>query len=60
MAERHWVDVRRDDRGVAVVTIDNSAKLNTLNTRVMTGLVAAVEQLGADDSLRAVVLRGAG
>jgi enoyl-CoA hydratase len=55
-----WVSVRRDGRGVAVVTIDNPAKLNTLNTPVMTELIAAVERLGADEALRAVVLRGAG
>ncbi|HEY2621364.1 MAG TPA: enoyl-CoA hydratase [Acetobacteraceae bacterium] len=55
-----WVSVQRDARGVAVVTIDNAAKLNTLNTPVMTELIAAVERLGADDALRAVVLRGAG
>lgn len=55
-----WVNVQRDDRGVAVVTIENPAKLNTLNTLVMTELIAAVERLGADETLRAVVLRGAG
>jgi enoyl-CoA hydratase len=60
MTERTSVNVQQDARGVAVVTIDNAAKLNTLNTRVMTELVAAVEQLGTDDRLRAVVLRGAG
>jgi enoyl-CoA hydratase/carnithine racemase len=60
MVERHWVDVRRDERGVAVVIIDNPEKLNTLNTRVMTELVAVVERLSSDDGLRAVVLRGAG
>jgi enoyl-CoA hydratase len=60
MTERTWVNVRQDARGVAVVTIDNPAKLNTLNTRVMTELVAAVERLGGGASLRAVVLRGAG
>jgi enoyl-CoA hydratase len=60
MSRRNWVDVRRDDRGVAVVTIDNAARLNVLNTSVMTDLVAAVERLGTDETLRAVVLRGAG
>ena len=54
------IDVTADARGVATVTVANAAKLNTLNTRVMTDLIAAVERLGADDSLRAVVLRGAG
>jgi enoyl-CoA hydratase len=60
MSERTWVDVRQDARGVAVVTIDNPAKLNTLSTSVMTDLIAAVERLGSDASLRTVVLRGAG
>ncbi len=55
-----WVSVQRDTRGVAVVTIDNPARLNTLNTSVMTDLIDAVERLGGDASLRAVVLRGAG
>jgi enoyl-CoA hydratase len=59
MAERNWVNVQQDARGVAVVTIDNPAKLNTLNTAVMSELIAAVERLGIDASLRAVVLRGA-
>jgi enoyl-CoA hydratase/carnithine racemase len=55
-----FANVQRDARGVGVVTIDNPAKLNTLNTAVMTDLIAAVERLAADDTLRAVVLRGAG
>ena len=55
-----WVSVQRDTRGVAVITIDNAARLNTLNTPVMTELIAAVERLGADETVRAVVLRGAG
>jgi enoyl-CoA hydratase len=60
MAERKWVNVQQDARGVAVVTINNPAKLNTLNTTVMTELIATVERLGIDASLRAIVLRGAG
>jgi enoyl-CoA hydratase len=55
-----WVSVHQDKRGVAVLTIENAAKLNTLNTTVMTDLIAAAEQLGGDRLLRAVVLRGAG
>jgi enoyl-CoA hydratase/carnithine racemase len=43
-----------------VLTIDNAAKLNTLNTAVMTDLIAAVEQLAGDRTLRVVILRGAG
>jgi enoyl-CoA hydratase/carnithine racemase len=55
-----WVGVQSDARGVAVVTIDNPTRLNTLDTRVMTDLITAIEHLGADETLRAVVLRGAG
>jgi enoyl-CoA hydratase/carnithine racemase len=55
-----WTSVERDERGVGILTIENEAKLNTLNTAVMTELIAAVEQLGRDSALRAVVLRGAG
>jgi len=58
--EQTWVGVQQDARGVAAVTIDNPAKLNTLNTPVMTDLIGAVESLGQDQALRAVVLRGAG
>lgn len=54
------IEVRLDRRGVATVTIANAAKLNTLNTRVMTELVESVEALGRNDALRAVVLRGEG
>ena len=54
------VDVKRDARGVAWVTIENAPKLNTLNRATMTALVAALERLAGDDSLRAAVLRGAG
>lgn len=60
MAEQNWVDVQRDERGVARLTINNPAKLNTLNTAVMTELIAAAEALGRDRSVRAVVLCGAG
>jgi enoyl-CoA hydratase/carnithine racemase len=60
MSGRSWVNVVRDGRGVAVVTIDNAAKLNTLNTPVMTDLIAAADRLADDATLRAVVLRGAG
>ncbi len=60
MAARTWVEVRRDVRGVAVLTINNPTKLNTLNTPVMTDLIAAAEELAKDRDLRVVVLRGAG
>jgi enoyl-CoA hydratase/carnithine racemase len=57
------VDVRIETRGqgtVAFVTLDNQRKLNTLNRALMAEFVAAVVALSADETLRAVVLRGAG
>jgi len=60
MADEQDVSVFRDARGVATVAIQNAPKLNTLNRAVMTALIAAVERLAGDATLRAVVLRGAG
>jgi enoyl-CoA hydratase/carnithine racemase len=42
------------------VTIDNRAKLNTLNRALMVEIVETVERLEADAALRLVVLSGAG
>jgi enoyl-CoA hydratase/carnithine racemase len=60
MGEADWVSVRQDGRGVALVTIENAPKLNTLNSAVMTALITVMERLAGDPALRAVVLRGAG
>jgi enoyl-CoA hydratase/carnithine racemase len=60
MQARPWITVTYSPSGVAVVTIDNAARLNTLNTAVMTDLIAEAEHLANDPALRAVVLRGAG
>jgi enoyl-CoA hydratase/carnithine racemase len=60
MSQQPGVTIARDARGVAMVTIDNPARLNTLNTNVMTHVIAETERLGEDGTLRAVVLRGAG
>lgn len=45
---------------VARVTIDNVRRLNTLNSRLLEDLAAALDALGQDDALRAVVITGAG
>ena len=60
MPHHDCIEITRDARGVACVTIANAAKLNTLNRAVMTALIDAVEVLAGDSTLRAVVLRGAG
>ena len=58
------VVVAREDRPegghVARLTIDNAAKLNTLNRALMVEIVEAIERLEADPALRLVILRGAG
>jgi enoyl-CoA hydratase/carnithine racemase len=60
MGERPGATADLDERGVATVTIDNAARLNALSTHVMETLIAAVEAIGGEPGLRAVVLRGAG
>jgi enoyl-CoA hydratase len=45
---------------VARVTVQNSAKLNTLNSHLMLNVVGELEALAKRDDLRAVVLTGAG
>jgi enoyl-CoA hydratase len=45
---------------IAHVTIDNRAKLNTLNRALMVEIVETIARLEADPDLRLVVLRGAG
>ena len=45
---------------VARVTLQNAAKLNTINSHLMLAFVAELEALGKRDDLRAVVLTGAG
>jgi enoyl-CoA hydratase len=58
------VVVNREERPegghLARVTIDNRAKLNTLDRALMIEIVEAIERLEADAALRLVVLRGAG
>ncbi|MGN6573722.1 MAG: enoyl-CoA hydratase [Pseudolabrys sp.] len=50
----------REGGAVARLTIDNRAKLNTLDSALMRDIVAAVDALGARDDLRALVVTGAG
>jgi enoyl-CoA hydratase/carnithine racemase len=56
-------DVRLEQRAggaVATLTIDNQAKLNTLDRALMTEIIAKVEALYPREDLRALVLTGAG
>jgi len=57
------VDLRLDARAggsVGFLTIDNRAKLNTLDRALMRDFIAAVDGLAGREDLRALVLRGAG
>jgi enoyl-CoA hydratase/carnithine racemase len=54
------IDLRLDRRGVATLTLDNRAKLNTLDRTLMIGFIEQVEALAARDDLRALVITGAG
>jgi enoyl-CoA hydratase len=58
------VIIARDDRPegghVIRLTIDNAAKLNSLNRALMVEIIDAVTALGADPRLRLLVVTGAG
>ncbi|EPX79918.1 crotonase/enoyl-CoA hydratase family protein [Litoreibacter arenae] len=49
-----------DPRGVATVTLNRSDKRNALSGKMIDELTHCAAALGADDAVRAVVLRGAG
>ncbi|MER7755351.1 crotonase/enoyl-CoA hydratase family protein [Kitasatospora sp. NPDC097643] len=48
------------DRQIVTLTIDREAKLNALDYPTIDALLAALDGIEADDSVRAVVLTGAG
>jgi enoyl-CoA hydratase/carnithine racemase len=57
------IGVRLDSRErgvVAFVTLDNQRKLNVVGRALMRDFIAAIEDLGRRDDLRAVVISGAG
>ena len=54
------VSVKRSADGVARVTLEHAAKANSLSKLLMQQLIASLKGLGADASVRAVVITGAG
>ncbi|MDC0160380.1 enoyl-CoA hydratase-related protein [Gemmatimonadales bacterium] len=54
-----YIKVQRDDE-LAIVTIDRQEKLNALNASVIQEIGEVFTSLRDDDSVRAVILRGAG
>ncbi len=63
MSEASRIDLRLDARergSIAHLTIDNRAKLNTLDSALMREFVASVEGLAEHTDLRVLVVSGAG
>ena len=48
------------DHAIATVTIEHAGKLNALTVAMWQDLARMMHELSADDSLRCIVLRGAG
>lgn len=53
------IDVARDLRGVAIITIRDGRPLNILSMATMHDMTLALKELSADGNLRAVILRSA-
>ncbi|WP_416797351.1 crotonase/enoyl-CoA hydratase family protein [Ciceribacter azotifigens] len=60
MTEFETILIDTDERGIARLTLNRPDKHNALNARMIAELTRAAEILGADESLRAVVLAGNG
>ncbi|MDX1743875.1 MAG: crotonase/enoyl-CoA hydratase family protein [Ruegeria sp.] len=54
------ISLTTDARGIATLTLDRAEKHNAMSAQMISELTNAARQLGADDSVRAVVLTGAG
>ena len=52
--------VRRDARGVVTLTLNDSARFNALGSEMLAALQQALDAIAQDDSVRVVVLAGAG
>ncbi|MCG7572303.1 crotonase/enoyl-CoA hydratase family protein [Phaeobacter sp. CNT1-3] len=54
------IEIERDARGVATLWLAREAKHNAMSAQMIAELHAAADQLGADDSVRVVVLAARG
>jgi methylglutaconyl-CoA hydratase len=54
------ISITRDARGVATLTLNRPDKHNALNAQMIADLAAAAAALATDDTVRAVILTGAG
>lgn len=60
MTDFETILIETDERGISRLTLNRPDKHNALNARMIGELTKAAEILGADESVRAVVLAGAG
>lgn len=56
----HTLSITTDPRGVATLALDRADKHNALSAQMIAELTQAARQLGADDTVRVVVLTGQG
>ena len=54
------IDVETDARGIATIALDRPERRNAIDPAMMDELLAAFDRLGADEGVRAIVLRGNG
>lgn len=54
------ISIATDERGVATLTLDRAEKHNAMSAEMMRELTEAAKILGADKSVRVVILTGAG
>ena len=54
------IKIDTDARGIATLTLNRAEKHNAMSATMIGELAQAAEQLGADDTVRAVILTGAG
>lgn len=55
-----YLDIARDDRGVVTITLNRPERHNAFDDCLLAELHGAIREVGADDSVRAVVLAAAG
>ncbi len=60
MSDYETIAVSRDGNGIAGVTLSRPEVRNAMNARLIAEVTDAFTTLGADDGVRAIVIRGAG
>jgi enoyl-CoA hydratase len=58
--ETRTIQLTREDDGLAIVTVNRPDKLNALNADTVRELDRVIDEVRADDAVRAVILTGAG